>query len=195
MSAYHLTTASVPGREHVRLMRNNQDGVCARVEGDVAVGVVTDGCGSGASSEVGARLGALFLAQQLPALAREVGVGPRLAERASQALLDWLGSALRPLQPQLAWVIAEHWLFTFLCAVMDSERAMIFGIGDGAWRADSEGRVLEPGPDNAPDYLAYRLVPREALSLQTVGDIKGGEALSALHRLPNRLFHHVHYLG
>src|SRR5687767_12676541 len=87
MSAFHLTTASVLGREHARLFRNNQDGVAARVEDGIAVAVVTDGCGSGTSSEVGARLGARFLAQTLPGLVREVGVGPQLAERATDALL------------------------------------------------------------------------------------------------------------
>ena len=56
---------------------------------------------------------------------------------------------------------AEHWLFTFLCAVMDSERSLIFGVGDGLWRADGEGAVLDAGPENAPDYVAYRLVSVE----------------------------------
>lgn len=173
MSGFHLTTASVPGREHVRLSRNNQDGVCARVAGGVAVMVVTDGCGSGGSSEVGARLGAWFLAERIPALVREVGVGHELAERAADGLAQWLRTTVEPLAQggSLAPVIAEQWLFTFLCAVMDESRALVFGVGDGVWSADGVGKVLDPGVENAPDYLAYRLVPgslesapKEALS-------------------------------
>jgi hypothetical protein len=132
------------------------------VEGGVAAAVVTDGCGSGASSEVGARLGACFLAQRMPGLVREMGLGPALAERAAQELLEWVREVVKPLDvegSQLPQLIAEQWLFTFLCAVMDSKSAMIFGVGDGLWRADAVGAVLEAGADNAPDYLSYRLVP------------------------------------
>ena len=162
MSAFHLTTASVPGREHLRLFRNNQDAVGARVEGEVAVMVVTDGCGSGASSEVGARLGARFLTQRLPALAREHGLGPLLAERAAAELVEWVAAISAPLEHHGAalceW-IADHWLFTLLCAVMDPKHALVFGIGDGLWSADGQRQVLDSGSENAPDYVAYRLVP------------------------------------
>jgi hypothetical protein len=161
--SFHLTTASVLGREHARLLRNNQDGMAARVEGPTAVAVVTDGCGSGASSEVGARLGARFLAQGMSGWVREVGLGPQLAERATDALLGWVYAVVRPLDvdgASMAGLVGEQWLFTFLCAVMDEKAALIFGIGDGVWRADADARVLEAGEANAPDYLAYRLVSR-----------------------------------
>ena len=161
MSAFHLATASVLGREHARLLRNNQDGVAVRVEGGVAVAVVTDGCGSGGSSEVGARLGARFLAQRVPGLAREHGVGPQLAAHATDALVGWMGQVVAPLDvdgTQLPALVNEQWLFTFLCAVMDGQSALIFGVGDGSWSADGVGRVLDPGEKNAPDYAAYRLV-------------------------------------
>ena len=54
-------------------------------------------------------------------------------------------------------VLQDQWLFTVLCAVMDGDRALVFGVGDGAWSADGVGRVLDAGPENAPPYLAYRL--------------------------------------
>lgn len=151
-----FATGSVQGREHARLFRNNQDGVCARADGDVAIAVVTDGCGSGADSEVGARLGARFLAQNVPALARTHGVGPVLAEKAIEALAAWMETVVAALDEG---AIAEQWLFTVLCAVMDEKTSLIFGVGDGVWRADVVGRVLEAGEKNAPDYVGYRLVP------------------------------------
>lgn len=156
-----LATASILGREHARLLKNNQDGVAARVEGNVAVAVVTDGCGSGASSEVGARLGARFLAQAMPGLVREVGVAPVLAERATAALLQWVEAVVRPLDvsgTELPLLVGDQFLFTFLCAVMNEKSSLIFGVGDGAWRADADGRVLDAGAQNAPDYVAYGLV-------------------------------------
>lgn len=158
MTSYAVTTASVVGRDHARLFRNNQDGVAARLDGGVAVAVVTDGCGSGASSEVGARLGARYLAQVIPPLAREVGVGPVLAERACAALVEWMRSVVQPFAP-LAATVQDQWLFTVLCAVMDAEKALVFGVGDGAWAADGVGVLLDAGLANAPDYLGYQLVP------------------------------------
>jgi len=154
--SYLLATGSVQGREHARLFRNNQDGVCARIDGSLAVAVVTDGCGSGADSEVGARLGARFLAQHVPSLARTTPVGPELADKALEALVGWMRTVVAGLDEG---AIADQWLFTVLCAVMDGKTSLIFGVGDGVWRADGVGRVLEAGEKNAPDYPGYRLVP------------------------------------
>jgi hypothetical protein len=181
MSAFHVATGSVVGREHRRLLRNNQDGVAACVAGEVGVVVVTDGCGSGASSEVGARLGARLLATMLPGLVREVGVGPQLAERATEELLAWLYKVVRPsVGDELASWVEDQWLFTFLCAVMDPKHALIFGVGDGVWSADDAVKVLDPGSENAPDYLAYRLVPTAMMDTR-----------------PSRRFgvHKVHFCG
>ena len=166
MSDFQLTTGSVAGREHTRLMRNNQDGVGANIEREIAVAVVTDGCGSGSSNEVGARAAAWFLSAKLPGLAREFGVGPQLATRAADALLVWMTQVVEPLKDEAlaAWV-SEQWLFTVLCAVMDSRKALVFGIGDGVWSSDgAAGQVLVAAEDNAPDYLGYRLVPKSMLS-------------------------------
>ncbi len=166
MSEFQLTTASVPGREHTRLLRNNQDGVGANVEREVAVAVVTDGCGSGSSSEVGARLGAWFLTAQLPVLAREYGVGPQLAPKAIDALVEWMAQIVAPMRDEaLAGWVSEQFLFTCVCAVMDGRKALVFGVGDGLWSVDGGvGQVLVAAEDNAPDYPGYRLVPTSLLS-------------------------------
>ncbi len=54
--------------------------------------------------------------------------------------------------------VADYLLFSFLCAVVDDERAFVFGLGDGVYSLNGDVTVLDPGPENAPDYLAYRLV-------------------------------------
>lgn len=189
MSAFLATTGSVLGREHARLFRNNQDGVAARVEGGLAVAVVTDGCGSGASSEVGARLGARFLAEVIPGLVREVGVTPQLAERATAALVGWLAAVVRPFEATLPVVLNDQWLFTVLCAVMDEKASLIFGVGDGGWAADGAGQVLDPGPENAPDYVAYRLLPPFTLRpfdrAQGQGERLGVRGAPVIHHVGN----------
>jgi len=57
-----IVGGSIIGNEHVRLSRNNQDAWVVRQDEDRAVATVSDGCGSGRFSEVGARVGANLLA-------------------------------------------------------------------------------------------------------------------------------------
>ena len=63
----NTAAASVIGARHQRAGRNGQDAAVVVTGEDVAIAVVCDGCSSGASSEVGARLGAMVFAQKLRA--------------------------------------------------------------------------------------------------------------------------------
>jgi len=149
-----VAVGTVPGREHARLSRNNQDGLAVRVRGDRLVAVVTDGCSSGAFSEVGARLGAAWLADAA------------LTEDSPVAVFDAALSRLDALAPAAssarAAFVADYLLFTALVAVVTPERVRIYGVGDGVYAAangdDCAITALDAGPDNAPPYLAYRLL-------------------------------------
>jgi hypothetical protein len=160
MSGIAVATGSVLGREHARLGRNNQDAVAIAREGAWLVAVVTDGCSSAPASEVGARLGASFLAAHVPAIARREVSPEAVASEASAALLGYLGTVARGLavSASAAAVVHDHLLFTFLCAVVGPTRAFVFGAGDGVFSIDGRVTVLDSGPDNAPDYLAYGLL-------------------------------------
>jgi hypothetical protein len=144
---------TVLGREHARLFRNNQDGVAASAEGERIALVVTDGCSSGRFSEVGARFAATWLARRLPRYTD--------AHEAAADLLLALGSLARDLSPSEAMVpatIHDFLLFSFVAAVIDRERTLIFGAGDGLFAVNGQRTVLDPGPENAPAYLAYALL-------------------------------------
>lgn len=148
-------TGSVVGREHVRLGKNNQDGVACATSldtGRTAV-VVTDGCSSGAFSEIGARLGAAWLARIVARADRDLE--PRAVAEAAVARLCRALAALEV-------PVADYLLFGFLCAAIDERRAFVFGVGDGVYAVDGEVTALDPGPDNAPPYAAYALVGLEA---------------------------------
>lgn len=148
--------ASRVGREHLRVGRNNQDGWALRLEAGRSVGVVTDGCGSQPRSELGAALGAQFLATTLSR--REEPMSEEMPRRATDALcalLRELATTLDPSAPRE--VLDRHFLFTFLAAVREGARTLVFGMGDGTTVVDGVVRRLEPGPDNAPEYCAYRL--------------------------------------
>jgi len=144
-----VALASVTGREHLRLGRNNQDAVagCSR-DGVVAL-CVSDGCSEGAFSEVGARLISRFVALRACELVEPVAV--------VDALVAWL----RSFSLGDAFV-AEQLLATFLCAVARDGVVTVFGIGDGVFSIDGVRRELDAGPDNAPPYVAYRLLGMDA---------------------------------
>jgi hypothetical protein len=129
-----MPSASVIGREHARVGRNNQDGWAEVARGSRQVVVVCDGCSSQPFSEVGARLGAHHVAQAC------------------------LNGPLEGVMHQ--GTLERYGLFTVLAAVHEAGVGVVFGAGDGLWAAD--GRVAELASDaNAPDYAAYGLAHRE----------------------------------
>ncbi len=141
---------SVIGREHARVARNNQDGLAVLPD----VVVVTDGCSSQPQSEVGAQLGARFLATWLAHHGRVDADTPRAA---TEALTAWLLAAAEGLGSELEPTLDRYFLFTFLAAVRAGEQALVFGLGDGALVVDDAVVRLDAGPENAPPYCAYRL--------------------------------------
>lgn len=153
-------TATVIGREHVRLGRNNQDGVFALTRDDLGVVVVTDGCSSQPFSEVGARLGARVLAM----LVSRMDLVPleALPTQAMTALTTWLARFVETVEgDDPGQVLEAYGLFTVLCAVQRGSEAVVFGSGDGAVVVDERVTRLSSGDDNAPAYLGYRVLGRE----------------------------------
>lgn len=154
-----LRAGSVIGREHVRLGKNNQDGVCVLARGDQLVAVVTDGCSSQPYSEVGARLGARAMASLTAALAhvplREL---PAVAMDHLTTWLEGLAGGVSVDEREV--VLEQYGLFTVLCAVVRGDEVVVFGAGDGAVLIDDRVVRLDSGEANAPAYLGYRLVGR-----------------------------------
>ncbi len=158
---HFVTGGSIIGREHVRLHKNNQDGLAISKTSGLIVGVVTDGCSAGRCSEVGARLAAAWLAAWVPTYWRR-GFGDNDAGRVHaviDGLLDYLRQVGNSLGPdRLEETVGDYLLFTLLVAVVDQRTTCIFGVGDGVWSVNCRRSVIDPGPENAPAYLAYRLL-------------------------------------
>lgn len=157
-----IAAGSVTGREHRRLDRPCQDAFAIRRADGVVVAVVSDGCGSGAHSELGARLGANVFAT---ALAQALAAGGDVHTDAPwQTACDAVVARLADLAPVLAddlmSAIADHLLFTLVAAAVTPSGAGVLVIGDGAVIVDGVVQVLDAGPDNAPSYLAYELLGR-----------------------------------
>lgn len=159
-------SAAVTGARHQRDARNGQDAACTWTQGSIGIAVVCDGCSSGASSEVGARLGA-------PMFVRALAV--RLLD--GQSVLDvatWDGaradvvSVLSELVGRLAGdrdrVVHDHALFTIVATAVRGDEAAVWALGDGAYSFGDTTHVIGPFEDNAPPYIAYDLegAPRPA---------------------------------
>ena len=145
-----MFAASHIGRDHLRIGRNNQDGVFSSSR----LAVVTDGCSSQPHSEVGAQLGARYLGQWLSS---QTELTAELPHRATDALTAYLYQAVLALGPDIEPILERYFLFTFLVAIRIADRGMIFGLGDGAFLVDDALVKIDSGADNAPPYCAYRL--------------------------------------
>lgn len=85
---FEVAGGSVAGTTHARAGRNNQDAWAVRSGPEGCVAIVADGCGSGESTEAGARLGAALLAEGLLRRLREVDSAGPFGEPEAAALLE-----------------------------------------------------------------------------------------------------------
>lgn len=163
-SLFAAAAGSVTGRAHRLAERDGQDGFALVARPDVVAAIVTDGCSSGRQSEVGARLGAGWVAALVPACfegVRDEASARAAADSLTERLVARIDLGARSLHPEDALdpaVLAESFLFGFLAAVVTREIAIVFGVGDGVAVVDGAPTVLDPGPDNAPPYPAYALL-------------------------------------
>ncbi|MBK6696154.1 MAG: protein phosphatase 2C domain-containing protein [Myxococcales bacterium] len=158
---FGVVAGSVIGREHVQKGRNNQDGFAVRIEEQRLAAVVTDGCSSSRYSEVGARLGAQFLAGEIARRMQAGKAGMELAYGTTRALVTYLDNVARGACPddrEREEFIAETLLFGFLGLAIDGTRVSVFGVGDGVVSLNGDVQIIDPGPDNAPPYVGYLIM-------------------------------------
>jgi len=157
---------SVMGSYHRNSYKNNQDaGFIAENESGL-MAVVTDGCGSGKYSEVGARLVARFLCHRgLELLVLEKnGMEFRdgLLEELRREALNFVKQTAQSLGGSFSQVINDYFLFTVIGAVITDEKVLVFSLGDGCFSVNGQVTVVDQ--DNLPRYLAYALVSSVVLS-------------------------------
>jgi hypothetical protein len=180
MNTISAASAAVTGARHLRAARNGQDAVATWLGDGAGAAVVCDGCGSGASSEVGARLGAQLV---IAAIAARLAAGERPG-----ALWDGVRAEVTATLARLAdampgvreAVIRDHFLFTIVAAAVAGDEACVWAIGDGGYRlAPGALRVLGPFADNQPPYLAYDLLGMPQRAHLDVRDAGAGQLVVA----------------
>jgi hypothetical protein len=153
MTRIRAASGAALGSDHRALGKNLQDAAAARSDGVRAWGVVSDGCGSGRRSEVGAQL--------------TVEVGMRVLSSAQVALEEVpalvlaevvraLGAVVDAVAPRDRRAFVEDCLSATLLGFLVREgQAIVFGVGDGTmWVAD-ETVVLDRG--GRPEVPAHAI--------------------------------------
>jgi hypothetical protein len=166
MASFEIGYGSVIGRDHTAVSKNCQDAWhCAGSE-TVLVAVVCDGCGSGKHSEVGAKLGARFLTQEVlkqtanhtsKSLSKLI-LAADFWQGVREATLQQLQTVASALGGSLAQVVSDYLLFTVVGVVATPLKTVIFSLGDGVYALNGDVKTIGPFPDNMPPYLAYGLV-------------------------------------
>jgi hypothetical protein len=170
MMKLRLHVATIPGSEHVRLGKNNQDsfelGKLKFNQKDYLFGVVCDGCSAGKRSEAGAHLMACFICSEIPMI---ISAGVPLNEIAQALFIRCIGF-LSAISAQTnmgtpgarAEFVRDYLFCTIMGFVMDEERVIFFSAGDGMFIVNDE--ITSINQDNTPAYLGYHLVDRSFLT-------------------------------
>jgi hypothetical protein len=159
MDTVTVAGAAVTGARHRRIGRNGQDAVATWLGDGMAAVVVCDGCSAGASSEVGARLGAALWIAAVARRMRRGAASPAMWSAVRDEVVAKLASLVEAMTGDRALAIREHFLFTVVSAAVSRDGASVWALGDGAYSmTPGDTRVLGPFADNQPPYLAYDLL-------------------------------------
>jgi hypothetical protein len=145
---------SIQGFTHRKLEYNNQDAVLVLESDECTVGLITDGCGSGTNSEVGAQLALKYL----------------LGRITSQIQSDWRSNLKEDMQEYTLKLAALHGkdsgtfikdflLYTIIGFVETNDTLTLFSYGDGVIIIDDDVEVINQ--NNRPRYLNNELIDGE----------------------------------
>ncbi len=152
MHEFEIAAGSVQGTEHQRLGRNNQDAYYISRLPEAVTAIVSDGCGAGDHSEVGAQFGVHLTANRI------------YQQLKTQPAIDWSrlrAEILEDLKMLVTMIggspssIEAYLLFTLVGAVITPYQVTIFSVGDGVYSLNHQLIELGPFEQNAPPYLAY----------------------------------------
>ncbi len=175
---FQLAGASVPGTDHTQpgkpFWKNNQDAYFLCQGDEYSIGIVADGCGSGAASEVGAHIGVRILAGELEKQLADAFLDappsdPVISWALAMGRLDsFVHTLASSMSGRFGKTVSEFFLFSIVGFVMTEKTTAVFHCGDGSYSVNGGLVKLGPFPNNAPPYLAYRTLhgaPEAVLSV------------------------------
>jgi hypothetical protein len=168
MELFNLKAGSVPGKDHLFRQANSQDKYSwASFENQgrfYQAGIVCDGCGSAGQSEVGAALLAEFGVAELARLICQGYSLEDLPEALYRSSLNFLREVTRLVAAgkEPAAFIGRYLLATVLGFLVSEDQTLVFAAGDGLIIINDRLELRDEA--NRPNYLAYGLLPPEALT-------------------------------
>ena len=171
---FEYVSASVIGRDHVLsgkglrttlVSGNNQDATFGRLASQrYIIGIIADGCGQGLHSEVGAKLGSVYMTERISAYLdthrMDMFTDPSMrysAERFLETIrLDMVAFAHQHAVTchSPMWAFENYHRYSFLGVLVTFNGAMIFAIGDGVYAINGDVHSIS-FPDNKPPYFTY----------------------------------------
>jgi len=163
IASFEVAGGSVRGTRHRHGDVNAQDALYWETRGGLSALAVTDGCSSGRHSEVGAKLGARFLAEAFfmecaggePAGAASWGSDPSaFLERVHRRLFGLFLGVVGGMGGRSRETLLDWLLFAAVAAFRTPEHTLVACFGDGVAALNGEVRVVE-AEDNRPRYPMY----------------------------------------
>jgi len=167
---FEVAAGSIAGRDHVLVGKNNQDAYyhCCTEAGTIAI--VSDGCGSGHHSEVGAKIGAQWVGtaiesaiQHAPQEAEWLS-SPQFWQQIQRSVLEQLQTLAKAMGNGFSPTIADYFLFTIVGAIVTPEVTVVFSLGDGVAIVNGQVTTIAPLAGNQPPYLSYALTGSSLLT-------------------------------
>jgi len=172
LGEFDVVGGSIPGVDHTMPgkpgWKNNHDAFLWHRAPDFTVAVVCDGCGSGAHSEIGAKIGARLIVtnvshyvqryiEQSAESPDEYPLFPYW-DRVRMHILSQISVLAHAMGGSFSQVISDYFLFTVVGALITPRKTFIFSIGDGMYLINGKGSSFGPFPNNEPPYLTYEIV-------------------------------------
>lgn len=161
MQNLQIRSGQIIGRDHTARQTNCQDGYALAITNTYTVAIVCDGCSEGQHSEVGAKLGAQYLAEEAARLLETGFCAHELPSLLHERMVTYLGKLAEVSSPRdrIAF-IQSHLLFTIVGCIVTPKSSIVFTAGDGMVAVDDSVRCIDQ--NNQPAYIAYHLL-KEAL--------------------------------
>lgn len=167
---WQIAGASIPGSDHTMPgkpgWKNNQDALLFYEEEDVIFGIVSDGCGSGKFSEVGAQIGVRILGKLInDSLSRSKKID---FDCIRMKLLGQISVLASSMGNSFSEIINDYFLFSLVGFVITPDVTTVFYCGDGMYVINGSVTKLGPFPKNAPPYVTYSLTGNQNPTIETV---------------------------
>ncbi len=163
---FEITAGQIIGRQHQQTGKNNQDALYWEAAKSHFIGIVCDGCGSCAHSEVGAQIGTKVIAAEINRMMLEVAFSNTPDAWSSRAVWETIRlKALAQIDQVVCMlgddrnqIIHDNFLFTVVGFLITLQQTVVFAVGDGMVVVNEQKMALGPFPGNAPPYMAYALM-------------------------------------